>query len=414
MATINLTPGLPPPALPGTGYRPRTWLGKLTEDLRTGGADPKYRRAMLISILAHFMIIIVIPWLLSLAWGIEKYRLPKGSGVANPMGISAPKQVPVRVKKVVKKPKVKFMLRTNTFIRFDVPTLDDSEQLKEVAKATELEYKADANEAHQLVNQANDAMNSRGAQNETTGGLVKGGTGNMYGRLGKGGGTKGGWPEGSENSRIRFVRLNHGGRDWNDNMNSKDRSDLNILQEFFKASDGIFKVETSKFEGYSMAQINGVEKGYKPPFLYMTGTGSINLSGNEIKMLRDYIAEGGMIFGDCGSPEFNSHFRAFANSLIPGSSLVEIADDDPIFSVPFVLPNGAPPLWHHGGERCMGLKVKGRWVVFYHPGDLKDAFRSPDHSGVDPAIYLAASRLAVNVIAYSFDHYLDESKKFRK
>ncbi|MCX5661798.1 MAG: DUF4159 domain-containing protein [Planctomycetota bacterium] len=414
MATLNMTPGLPLPNLPGSGYRPRTWAGKLAEDLRTGGADPKYRRAMVWSCLLHFFVIIVLPWLLSLGWGIEKYLLPKGSGVVNPMGVTPPKQVPVRIKKVVKKPKVKFILRTNTSIRFDMPTLDDSEQLKEVAKLTELEYKADATLAHQLVNQANDSMNSKGAPNETGGGLQKGGTGNMYGRLGKGGGTKGGYPEGSENSRIRFVRLNHGGRDWADNMNPRDRSDLNILQEFYKASDGIFKVETSKFEGYSMAQINAVEKGYKPPFIYMTGTGSINLSAAEVKMAQAYIAEGGLIFGDCGSPEFNSHFRAFANSLVPGSPLIEIADDDPIFSVPFILPNGAPPLWHHGGTKCMGVKVKGRWVVFYHPGDLKDAFRSPDHSGLDSSVYLSASRLVVNVIAYSFDHYLEESKKYRK
>ena len=29
--------------------------------------------------------------------------------------------------------------------------------------------------------------------------------------MGKGGGTKGGWPEGMENYKVRFIRLDHGG-----------------------------------------------------------------------------------------------------------------------------------------------------------------------------------------------------------
>lgn len=417
MAMIDLNPGLAPLPVQGHAwarYRPRTWAGRLLEDLRVGGQDPLYRKALFASVLVHFTIIIVIPWLLTLGQGVENYRLPKGSGVPNPKGISAAaQQVPVRIKKVVKKPKRKFVLRANSSIRFDMPDLDDSVQLKEVEKATELEYKSEGVDAHEMVRMATEAAaGGKGAPGETGGGLVKGGTGNQYGRLGRGGGTQGGYPEGSENSKIRFVRLNHGGRDWNDNMNPRDRSDLNFLQEFFKYSN--FKVETQKFEGYSMGQIHAMDKGYKPPFLYMTGTATINLSPSEMKMAREYVAEGGMFFGDCGSPEFNSHFRAFANALLPGSSLVEIADDDPIFQQPFTLPNGAPPLWHHGGERCMGVKHKGRWIVFYHPGDLKDAFRSPDHSGLDASTYQSAVRVGINVIAYAFDHYLEASRQYRK
>ena len=56
------------------------------------------------------------------------------------------------------------------------------------------------------------------------------------------------------------------------------------------------------------------------------------------------------------------------------------ANDDIIYRQPFVFPNGAPRLWHHSGNRALGLKHNGRWVVFYHQGDIYDAWKT-GHSG---------------------------------
>jgi len=396
-------------------FRPITRWGRVVEDLRTGGNDPMYRRNMLRSFLIHFMIIVVIPWLLTLGNRVELYKLPKGSGVPDPAGMATGQQEIIKVKQKPKpkKARKKFVLRANATIYFHVPDMDDSQALKDVQEVTELTYKAEGNSAQEMVQLAQAAAAARGTgqPGETAGGLVKGGTGKSRGRLGKGGGTQGGWPEGSENSKIRFIRLNHGGRDWDDGMNPQDRSDLNFLDEFGKYTE--FKVERTNFEGYRIGQIAGMDKGYKPPFLYMTGTSSIPMSPSEMKLARDYLLEGGMIFGDCGSPEFNSHFRTFANQLIPGATLVEIADDDPIFRVPFELPNGAPPLWHHGGYKAMGVKYQGRWVVFYHPGDLKDAFRTGG-SGLDARLRQTAVQLGINVIYYAFNNYLEKTKQYRK
>jgi hypothetical protein len=123
--------------------------------------------------------------------------------------------------------------------------------------------------------------------------------------------------------------------------------------------------------------------------------------------------EGGMIFADCGGPAFNNSFRSLADSLIPGGRLVQIADDDPIFQRPFNLPNGAPPLWHHGGYKCMGVKYQGRWAIFYHPGDLKDAFRT-GNSGLEASIVRSAEQTGINVISYAFTNYLENTKQYRK
>lgn len=409
-----LSPRLSPDALANNAwarYRPASRWGRFLEDLRTGGKDPSYRKGMIFSGLLHFTIIFVIPWLLTLGMGVELYRLPKGSGVADPAGMATGAQeqvVKVKAVKQVKKQRKKLITRANSAILFYRPDLDDSQALKDVKEATELTYKTEGASAQELVQMA---KRGSGMPGETAGGIVKGAKGKSRGRLGAGGGLEGGWPDGSENAKIRFIRFDHGGRGWDDNMNVQDASDLNFLKEFGEYTG--FKVERTKFEGYKIGQIAAMDKGFKPPFLYMTGTGNIPVTANDMKNLRDYLLEGGMLFADCGSPEFNSYFRQFANQIMPGSSLVEIADDDPLFQQPFVLPNGGPPLWHHGGYKCMGVKHKGRWVVFYHPGDLKDAFRTGG-SGLDAGIRKSAYELGINVIYYAFTNYLDNTKQYRK
>jgi hypothetical protein len=81
--------------------------------------------------------------------------------------------------------------------------------------------------------------------------------------------------------------------------------------------------------------------------------------------------------------------------------------------MPYVFPNGAPPLWHHGGNRALGAKHKNRWVVFYHPGDINDAWKT-GHSGMDPQLANGAIEIGVNVVYYSFTHYLEMTRKYRK
>ena len=82
-----------------------------------------------------------------------------------------------------------------------------------------------------------------------------------------------------------------------------------------------------------------------------------------------------------------------------------ISDDDPIFQIPFTFPNGPPPLWFHGGKQTMGVKYKGRWAVFYFPGDLNDAWKT-GHSGIDPTLAEAAVHLGVNIVYYATTRYL--------
>lgn len=348
---------------------------RILENIRTHGADPAYRKSWWASVIAHAMVILIIPWLLTLVGCVEPYRVPKGSG--NPV-VALVKVVKPQPKK--KKPK-KYILRMDTAIIFHIPDLDESEIQKEVKEMTELTYKTDKW-----------AANARA------------------GKMGAGGGKQGGWPLGMENGKVRFIRLEYRGLKWDDGMDPVSRADMNFLDEFKKLTG--FKIG-DRGECHPIRYLAKYDKGYAPPFVYMTGEGGIEVSERDLKILREYLMEGGMLFADAGSPQFGQAFRRLAPSILPGERLVEIADDDPLFQEPYAFPNGAPPLWHHDGNRALGMKYKGRWAVFYHPGDVNDAWKT-GNSGMRKDLAEGAFQMGVNVVYYSFTRYLELTRKYRK
>ncbi len=342
---------------------------RILENLRTHGRDPRYRKSVYSSIAVH-LLVIVGPILLELYGCVENYLVPHGSGTP-----SIAKVTFVRPKK--KKPK-KFILNPNAAIYFDVPDLDESEIAKDVDEDTQLTYTADPNAVH--------------------------------GAMGAGGGKEGGWPEGVGRHPIRFIRLQYRGDDWDDGMDPVSRADLNFLEEFERLT-GLRTADHS--EAHPMHYLAKYDKGFAPPFVYLTGSSGIHCSRRDIKILREYCLDGGMLFADAGSQRWDRSFRSFIQTVFPDKRLVVIADDDPLFQQPYAFPNGAPPLWHHGGKRALGIKHKNRWCVFYHPGDINDAWKT-GHSGMEPRMARGAFQMGVNIIYYSFTHYLEETKKYRK
>jgi hypothetical protein len=354
----------PPPAAPPFG-------DEVVENLRTHGRDPRYRRSLLQSFGYHIALLIILPLLLQLGGCIEPYRVPKGSG--NPV---------VALVKIVKpKPKEKkkkFLVNPNSPISFYIPQLDDSDVQQKVDELTQLTYVADPSR--------------------------------VMGKMGAGGGKTGGWPDGMDKAVVRFIRLEYKGAGWDDGMDPVSRADVNFLTAFRRMTG--FKVAATG-ESHPISALRKYPKGFAPPFVYMTGEGGINVPDSDVKILREYLLDGGMLFADCGSPQWNGAFRSFIARVLPGNPLLTIADDDPIFQVPFRFPNGAPPLWHHGGRRALGVKYKNRWVVFYHPGDINDAWKT-GHSGLDPRMADGAIEMGVNIVYYSFTHYLELTRKYRK
>ena len=58
----------------------------------------------------------------------------------------------------------------------------------------------------------------------------------------------------------------------------------------------------------------------------------------------------------------------------------------------------------HGGTVPLGWKVDGRWVAYYHPGGLSDAWRD-DHSGIKRNIADLCYQLGINIVFYAHQEY---------
>jgi hypothetical protein len=344
---------------------------QIVENIRTHGGDPEYRKSKIGSVWSHILVIVIIPWLFNLFGCVRPYKIPFGGGEPAVMQV-------VQFKKKPKK-KREYILSLDTAILFNLPDLDESKIFQEVEILTRLTYEANAKAAH--------------------------------GKLGSKTASQAGFWDGFLDGEMRFIRLEYNGSDWDDGMDGTTQADMNFLLKFREVSGGM--KTALRGESHRVRLLKKYPKGQAPPFVYMTGSGSINMSGSDIKILREHLRGGGLLFADCGSPAWHGSFRSFVSRLFPGKQLSVIADDDPIFQLPFAFPNGAPPLWHHGGQRALGIKEGGRWLVFYHPGDVNDAWKT-GHSGIDSDLAEGAFQVGINVVYYSTMRYLEKTRKYRK
>jgi hypothetical protein len=358
------------------GEPPEAVGDRIVENVRTGGGDPLFRKSWLGSFSGHLAVIVIIPWLLQYVGCRERYNVPHGSGEEAVAAV-------VQVTKPVKKKKKRYVLNLQSAIILSKPDLDKDSDVEEmVQEASEITYSADTSTAQARV----------------------------AGKMGKGGGKEGGWPEGVGNDPIRFLRIKHAGPGWDDGMDELSRADMNFLEEFKKVTG--FKIARTP-EARTIQQLRNFDKGFAPPFMYLTGAGSIPVSAGDVKVLREYLLDGGMLFADAGSPQFHHSFLRLMAAVFPDRQVTTIADDDPIFQGPFTFPNGAPPLWHHGGDRALGVKHQNRWAVFYHPGDINDAWKTGG-SGMSRELSEQSYRLGVNILYHAFTNYLDMTRKHRK
>ena len=342
----------------GAEARGAGWGDRLVANLRTGGNDRRLRSSTYWAV-ALTLTVLVGPILIRGCGWEEPYGLVKGSGEVQVQM--------VKVKRTEKKQKQK-KLTVNPWSPYILErmNIDDTKVMSELQEQTLDTYAADQ----------------------------------ASGKLGKGGGKSGGWPKGMEGANVRFIRLRYGGGDWDQDMGRG--ADYNLLIRFNQFTGLPIARET---ESREIDRLPLFPKKRSPPFVFLTGRGSINISEREVRILREYCErEGGMLFIDNGGGHFGSSVRRVLARVFPGKNLVDIANDDPIYQAPFVFPDGAPPFWHHDGNRAQGIRHEGRWVVFYHPGDINDAWKD-GHSGAAPQVADQAYKLGVNVIYYAFNQY---------
>ncbi len=309
-----------------------------------------------------------------IAWGLlilglqfggctESYDKPEGGGQYKQLAQT------VKIQKVIRK---KFVVNPFSAIKFDVPPIDDVKlQLQEV---TEHAY-----------------------------------------TVGYGEGTGFGFAGGKKGKKLRFIRLQYDGGDWDQEFGIG--GDENMLLQYAILIPGAQGKVAKNTEFRSIAQLANFDAEAAPPFVYMTGQGNISLSNKDVKTLREYLIDRhGMIFCDNGgSRHFHNQFVTAMNRVLPEVRPVPVPLDDIIHRAPFGLPF-LPYVAPHGGKQALGWSVDGRWVVYYHPGDIGDAW-ADGHSGVSPEVYEACYKLGANVMTYAtVEHakWQDGKKKGKK
>ena len=275
------------------------------------------------------------------------YELPSGGGKQQALAQK------VRIEKVIRK---KYVINPYSSIKFKVPPIDEVRlQLQEIT-------------SHQYT-------------------------------VGYGEGSGAGFAGGTSKGRIRLIRLEYEGGDWD--LNFGIGGDGNMLLEY-----GILTQQrvADAVESLKISHLDSFPKDKSPPIVFLTGQKSLSLSNGEIKSLREYLRDKhGMLFASAGSSHFHNQFMAMMNRLLPEVRPVSVPLDDLIHRVPFSVPT-LPYVVPHGGKDALGWSADGRWLVYYHPGDISDAW-ADGHSGISRDIYESCYRLGVNVINYGHVEY---------
>ena len=153
--------------------------------------------------------------------------------------------------------------------------------------------------------------------------------------VGYGAGAGAGFAGGTKAGKVRFIRLEYLGGDWDQDFGIG--ADVNMLIEYGIRTQQ--KVE-KRTESRTISQLKLFPIGKSPPYVYMTGQKRIQLSKSEIKTLREYILDKhGMLFGDNGgSRTWHSQFLSMMQQVLPNVRPTPIPLDDVIHRVPFQIP----------------------------------------------------------------------------
>jgi len=137
--------------------------------------------------------------------------------------------------------------------------------------------------------------------------------------------------------KLYFYRVKFKGPGWDANRDGVRP----LMNEVLAA--GVVK----KVAGYNnVVTLNELAKHtgeFLPNMLYMTGTGGIEASDEEVGNLRTYLTSGGMLFADVSGGSFHESFTRFMQRVLPGESLRPIEFDHEIYrgrGVPYAMVHG--------------------------------------------------------------------------
>lgn len=184
------------------------------------------------------------------------------------------------------------------------------------------------------------------------------------------------------------------GDDWNN-----DRNDARHLVEY--ASKEVFRrlplawqiFDTRRVETRNdQAITNLVGDLLQSPILYFNGHKAPRFSGDQQKILKQYVEQGGFILAEacCGRKEFDEGFRALMKELFPENELKKLPPEHPLWRAHAVIPPDSFPL--------EGMDYGCKTVVVYCPKDLSCLWEANQSASGQGQL---AFRLAGNIVAYA-------------
>ena len=298
----------------------REWNPLHVEAWFWGRQEPLMRQGLTFALVLHAMVVLLPLLWLDRARQQTAYGLPKGSGTPNAGG--GEEQVIIRkMKKQPAKSRKKFAVNPNSSIIFYSPQINSDSKVLEMAEA----------ETADLLGHRRQIGRQGGR------------------RLGKGGGTQGGWPEGMEGAKVRFLRLSYRGGDWDYRTGSD--ADFNMLRAFAEITG--FQVE-SRSE-HSRRRPAAIPQESRPALRLRhrdQGPGAEPRRGQSAAVV---LARGGRD-ALCRQRQrgLRRRFRAALRKACPELGWVNIPNDNVIYQQPFEFPNGAPP--------CSTTPATGPWA----------------------------------------------------
>ncbi len=194
-------------------------------------------------------------------------------------------------------------------------------------------------------------------------------------------------------SSVKVARLHYsGGGDW-----YWGRSALpNFLR--WTAENTCLRMDTTEHEISIMdASL------FSYPFLFATGHGVIEFTGEERQRLRRYLQQGGFLFIN-DSYGMEKHARQAIAELFPERELVDIPFDHDLYHSFYDFPAGPPKIHEHDNNapRGLGVIIDGRVVVYLLiESDIGDGWEDPQVHNDPPEKREEAMRMGVNILAYA-------------
>ncbi|MFZ1292468.1 MAG: DUF4159 domain-containing protein [Melioribacteraceae bacterium] len=194
-----------------------------------------------------------------------------------------------------------------------------------------------------------------------------------------------------EIARVKYS----GGGDWYNDPSAE----VNLLK-FVEEKTNIKTNPIYKFVDIETNEI------FSYPFLFLTGHGNIILTEKSMKILRDYLNNGGFLYVD-DDYGLDKSLRRELKKVFPNNDLIELPFDHEIYNSFYNFEQGPPKTHEHDNKppKGFGLFLGKRMVIYYTvESNPSDGWANPDVHNDPLEKREEALKFGTNIIIYALSH----------